>query len=70
MVGKVEKKAIKLAIHALEDYRRGHYAAAKSAAGYGFLFGINGKKHYDEYTDAINYFQSLLIHMVAGPVMI
>ena len=50
---KSQKNALKLAIHALEDYRRRHYAAARSAAVYGFDFGINGEKHYKEYTDAI-----------------
>ena len=57
---KSQKNALKLAIHALEDYRRRHYAAARSAAVYGFEFGINGEKHYKEYTDAIEYLRSLL----------
>jgi hypothetical protein len=57
---KSQKNALKLAIHALEDYRRRHYAAARSAAVYGFEFGINGEKHYKEYTNAIEYLRSLL----------
>lgn len=63
-IGKLEasqvKKALKLAIHALEDYRRRHYAATNSAAVFGLAFGVLGVQHYDEYTEAIEHFRSLL----------
>ena len=53
-----EKKAIKLAIHALKDYRLKHYS--NSAAVF--------KAHYDEYTEAIDYFHSLLTDIPQQPI--
>lgn len=49
---------IKLAIHALEDYRRKHFAISSHATG--FIFGEKAKNQYDLYTNAIEFFNSLL----------
>ena len=67
--------AYKLAIEALEDYRRSHYADAHDAykrglqadevngdgiTGIGFAWVAEGEAHYQEYTKAISEMHDLL----------
>ena len=49
-----------LAIKALETQRRERYAAGRYAAKQGFEFGIHAEAKYQQYTEAINYIQTLI----------
>jgi len=49
-----------LAIKALEIRRRERYAASRHAAKQGFTFGMLAEAKYQQYTEAINYIQTLI----------
>ena len=52
-MNKKQIHACKLSIDILGIYRRQHFATGKSAAKFGFIFGIAQEKKYDEFTEAI-----------------
>lgn len=54
------KKALLLAIDALEDVRRRNYAAGNSEEAQGFEFGQRARKKYLEYTSAIDELKKML----------
>jgi hypothetical protein len=51
--------AIKLAIKSMERVCHENYTHSASAARYGFQFGINAKKKYDEIHEAIKILEGL-----------
>ena len=51
-----KEKAIELAVDALKKARH-PYAVRSSGSSMLFEFGINAKKHYDKYTQAIEIIQ-------------
>jgi hypothetical protein len=52
------KQALTLAIIALKQQRK-KYAVSASGDRYGFEFGINARKHFDEYTEALTLLEKL-----------
>ena len=53
-------KALELAVKALHKIRHDQYGVSASAARYGILFGIRAKKHFDEYTTAIERIKGMI----------
>jgi len=56
----ISKKSYLLAIKDLNRVNQEYYAVSAKAARYGFIFGINAKKHYDEHIEAITEFEAFL----------
>jgi len=56
----ISKKTLQLAIKDLKRVNQEYYAASAKAARYGFIFGINAKKHYDEHVESIKDLENYL----------